>query len=1202
MLIIKPYGWSKTQDATKPTRRLKPPTSPLENVGKLTNKPEFIMRQWISVIDKIASKPKGNSKATAEQRKLRQTLGEAAWCFLQQDSARPLGDIQQGLWNSRIHPYPDNTPAKKDQTTQSAPSEPQTSKNKTPNPKGRWYADFVGNGADGKSLAPTQVDASKANEVIKRIHAHLNEAAQRKGIVKPKRTGHIAAQLQTITKNVLSPPPKPNQATIWQEEYWQTYFVQSDVAAEINKQYETEKKEAVSKAKADEKAKSYRVAGNLPGRLLYGHYAKVFKDQQGKPLQVSALLQQNAEGAYTHPLHRLFTLHCAIKACYKALLDSKKPKLPKDKDALKALLGYRDTNQQVASLVRLGKVIHYEAAGLDKTVREAWQEIAPKIAQSRYWLSDGQAEIKRNEALVRIWKLVISHAAHSLSDWANWHQGDILLAKFCPTCHGIKPAEHKNTERDKTEPPHQETCTDHTLIHSVQFDEKFRLLFGRELAVLPTSFTDAASRSHLLKFVIQAWKDLRNNSFHFKGRTKFLMALQEATQVMPDGVAGLWDTDQKAQQARLKATLRGAHCQQYLTAEQLKNVFAAVADATPRKLALPRLNRVLTVAQHVGNCACTSLPQAAKQKSLEKAKALTCQYTVLKLIYERAFPSWLEQQSQAKVEGWIKTACKRADTAAQKINNDKFAQARTNALQHVVAAHGVAAIAAFFEQLTAETAREFRVQRGYESDPEKAQKQAEFIENLKCEVVAQALQVYLQAAFKWLLDMNAKSLPQAAESQLEHLASPQAKAVDDWQKRLYFLLHLVPVGEVSSVLHQLRKWQVLEHKAGVQDDALYLACEQVLVLYLDMHDAKFDGGETLQVEPVFADCFENEAVFKEIYPTSDAPTPDDHRLPKRGLRELLRFGYWQNLQPIFAQHKVKDKDVKKLANLESSSDNTPSIVAAAQDKLAELHHQWVKTKNKTDWTPQNQDDYSEALEIVETHRHLAAQVRLSNHVRLHRLLMSVLARLVDYAGLWERDLYFVTLALVYQADMNIDDAAIWQDKDKGLEFLEDGQIVFALKEMSSGMKKKLRTYFSDGKNAIDPQTRNDLSHFNMLQTSAASLDLTYWVNQTRQLMAYDRKLKNAVAKSVLELLVREGLELQWKMNAHCLHKATIKSKTIVHLGGKVIAKQQGNKGEKVTEKQHGDPYCQMVAALFGGNVISDPVSCTPPVNSKQQGG
>ena len=110
--------------------------------------------------------------------------------------------------------------------------------------------------------------------------------------------------------------------------------------------------------------------------------------------------------------------------------------------------------------------------------------------------------------------------------------------------------------------------------------------------------------------------------------------------------------------------------------------------------------------------------------------------------------------------------------------------------------------------------------------------------------------------------------------------------------------------------------------------------------------------------------------------------------------------------------------------------------------------------------------------------------------------MAVLARLIDYAGLWERDLYFVVRALTHQ--LKPEDCF---SRD-GLKFMQNGQIVRALREIECQTLK---------------ETMEDYC----------------------ELMSYDRKLKNAVSLSIKELLVREGLRINWKMENHRLTNAEI---------------------------------------------------------------
>ncbi len=100
--------------------------------------------------------------------------------------------------------------------------------------------------------------------------------------------------------------------------------------------------------------------------------------------------------------------------------------------------------------------------------------------------------------------------------------------------------------------------------------------------------------------------------------------------------------------------------------------------------------------------------------------------------------------------------------------------------------------------------------------------------------------------------------------------------------------------------------------------------------------------------------------------------------------------------------------------------------------------------------------------------------------------------------------------------------------------------------------------------------RNRFSHFNMLQGTPQKVDLTCEVNQARQLMAYDRKLKNAISQSIIEMLAREGLKLTWTTNRdHRLQFEKVESEQIMHLNNKTLK-----------ETLHSDAYCEMVKNLF----------------------
>ncbi len=93
---------------------------------------------------------------------------------------------------------------------------------------------------------------------------------------------------------------------------------------------------------------------------------------------------------------------------------------------------------------------------------------------------------------------------------------------------------------------------------------------------------------------------------------------------------------------------------------------------------------------------------------------------------------------------------------------------------------------------------------------------------------------------------------------------------EDWEAVLYFLLHLVPVDAVSRLKHQLRKWSILEKKASPEAEEQrspeVTAIGRLLSLYLDMHDAKFEGSEGVATAEELKELFQSEDAFARACP------------------------------------------------------------------------------------------------------------------------------------------------------------------------------------------------------------------------------------------------------------------------------------------------------------------------------------------------
>ena len=1120
MLVIRPYGRSETGYDGKLRRviRLRAKYarggSPDDGerrregdevlkVGEFAEtRPELVVAQWISMIDKIARKPSRGKKPTPEQRSLRDDLGKAAFELLRKEGLfRGREDDLERLWRSKIHPYPDGEEG-------------------IGREKGHWYEQF----ADGEDLDP--------ETVARRIHAHLHVREAFVG-----RRGRIAARADSIAKSV---PPLPKAfpaAEPWSGQDRKNYKSAGDVAARIHL--------AARESKG-------RFSARDAAPFLFEHYGRLFRDREALPI---------ADARERFP--GLFALHAAVRDAYGRILkDHKKGELslPADMDALFRLIDAISRNRDLNGIVRLGKILHYEhyeaTPPLDDD--ESTNNWPPDMSRcrcrtSRYRTSDGQSEIKRNEAFVRVWRHIIVLAAQTLKAWAdpNGTTRDILVrevAKF---------------EADA-------------------YEAKLPLLFGNRAELFR-----GGNGPTMLRLARKGWAKLRHSSFHFKERGGFARALRldsrdpdEKPKDRKDWEAILrlavpvvrkhLKRDLSDRRKRLIETLRAAHAEDFYDREKLEALVAAVVGGGPAVSPLPRIRRVLSRSRDAWSRKpwILRLPPPAKRRVLEEAPALLCRYVVVKMLYERVFPGWLETQDDRALNGWIDCAVRRATEAARDINKDESAVARTAGLIELQPGQG---IAVFFDRLSAETVTELRVRRGYDADADKARKQAKYIEDLKCDVVAQAFEACLrELGFAWALEAPGEQpVSEDERGDLDRLLpEPSTEVPEDWEAILYFLVHLVPVDAIGRLRHQLLKWSVLEGRPSAEAAAV----DHVFGLYLDMHDARFEGAEGVVGAGALRDLFGTDEVFACVCP--EQPGRESH-VPFRGLREILRFGALGPLMPVFREHLVSAAEVEELAALEKKTDGA-SAVARQQSRRDDLHDKWVRNGRRL--SKQDKSSYREALAGVVRHRHLAAHVRLDDHARVYRLLMEVLGRLVDYAGLWERDLYFATMGVVHLRGKKAEDVL----EDKGLELLREGRIVDAVRELKESKDEDAQAVFGQlerlfGKNFHDGKggtvsIRNDLMHFNMLRDKTRHLNMTGIVNDARKLMSYDRKLKNAVSKSIIELMARKNLTISWEMENYSLARAKICSREIKHLDD-----------DEIAEALHGERFVAMVATLFSGN-------------------
>lgn len=1158
MKIVKPYGRSHVAGADAKRQILI--AGAAENIMPLTEfvtkKDELILAQYIALIDKILPKPfKQGQKPSKQQRQMREDLSGALWHLIRGRHRINLNRESElkKIWAWKIHPYDDNRkPNKNDQQNDNPPYKLNS----------RKYQQFWGKEALPKTGNDFALIAERIDDYL---WADDTSATSRPANIPQPKDGLIQHRARAIANSSLQ-----------HQSHKQKCLRELDISDDLWDEYRPDTHDLAQKIHQAIQKQQNKKSGHLKIAMgyLHTHYLALFPDGQG--------------GALSHPqAHEkdpdLYGLHQWVKACYVNLLKKHTKSnicqiLPKNDNILRGFCRKKQKNQQTSHLIRLGRILHYQALDQRPAGAETDYNLsAADLERSRFWGSDGQAEIKRAEAFIRIWRLALSQAGLNLRNW---------IAPTYPTEQADILSESEDKIKEHLDWPH--------------YRDKIPVLFGCEQQIFPTTKTDHQ------KFICQLQKfasNLRNQIFHFKTPDLFIQKLQMAdqndAQLLIHIGSDLYDRDQARLKGQIFDSLQAVESGKYLSPREYHQLLSAVIQPANADLPLPRLATLLTRADNVWDQEKKlSLPKPVNRAKMEANPRLRCQYVCLKQLYQGPFRHWLSQLPGHTLHEYAQNACDRATQAAQKINSQKLATAKAaNLLSYFdqnANIHGFLAI------ISAETAREFRVQKGYHSAPENARDQSLFLENLKLDIIAQAFDAFLKAKnFQFLtcLDRSEQQYtPPIRMAELLASSSPTTAPTTPWQGALYLLCHLIPVTTISQLLHQCRKWEILSpHTTNPTDASLQTALQQMLdplcqifQLYLSVHDAKFTEDPNLTTDNLFLSdlkdhLFDSDDSFDRLFQPSGQGTGDalSRLIPRRGLRELYRFGHQKMLIKL-----CQDQHIRISAEDLDQWQQAQAQIADWQKTREGLHRKWQQSRRrKAEFSDQDAQTYQQVIQQITQHRDRSHHISLTDLTRLSDLMTEILARLVDFSGLWERDLYFVTLALCHQNCQKTENDAIGFEaifKSVGLRKFHNGQIIHALNNFKAAapiQNDQIKDIIDfDGLNDI----RNNLAHFNMLAKEEIP-NLTDLINQTRSLLNHDRKLKNAVGKAIRDLVARHNIDLDFDAANHQLTKATIASQQIRHLGKQYLL-PDGTEKQQIVEELVSNRYLTLVAKLFAGRV------------------
>ncbi|WP_321449298.1 type VI-A CRISPR-associated RNA-guided ribonuclease Cas13a [uncultured Cohaesibacter sp.] len=1259
MRIITPYGRSFTQrhGEARSIRRLRLKLRgekggrPEADIADFMEKnPRALIAAWISMIDKIYRKPKNGKRPSENQFNARRDLGNACWKQLLEKHAFSTLDAQElglfhAIWESKLHPYPYKKP-----NGNSNFDDREGGKS----PDGRAFDDT----AWAIKLKASPASRKDADKVAVNINAHLHylQQAAAGGGCKRYKMGLIKARAESISKNTLANHMSTkllgeakgknkkviplraqidalvHRKGIWSRELQQELKSCGDIAGTI---FEANKTLESAIKMFDKRRISVREAVQLISKQYGTQFAKSgsAKSEADKDgTECKSRREIVADGK-----EDLLSLYDVVRAYYKKHLGRTKKNgrdkalgytLPRTCDELFSLLYSQELNRVANELIRLGRVMHYESSPADsddfggiRTGKEpASQQPSPKDGQflphdlevyleSDYWQSKGQADIKRTEAFVRIWRNAISQASRSLLNWTDPDH-----------------SRRVNNNEDLLDSFNVKAVKQDGLIDLEHARAQLRILFGCDAEL----FTDGGDASTDQKLIDHCYLALslarvaRNKIVHFRGRRGFIKQLKELGEAPFDSqienpsfvqIEAMHKLDSERRRDRVVKTCAGAQLHRFAQPNQIRGLVEALLDPQPCELVMPQFNKFLmglhnleknrldqdeqTRGPSYVECGDLALPEHARERELEIAWKLA-KFVGLQLVYDRLFRPWLETQSAVRLNEWIvkaqELATHRARTTAKEKDEQVMADLIEAQAASILTLDDKQKLSDLFEDLAHETATAMRVQKFYDSDPDQARKQMKWIEDFKYHIIGQAFFCFLSDAdaggrFSWLLGINENS-PCDEEAKMPSAESFCAKVqeIEPWQSRLYFLLHMMPIEDVSQLLHQFRKWTILEAKGegtdeieqaplptrdgGIEDVRRIIS---VFTLYLDMADAKYvweQGAMSMETPDLGIEAarsfYKVPDDFDKVFPLQE--NEEEHRLAstRRGIRQIMRFGHMKLLHAHLSASQIPSQHVDAFLLAESSEDNEIDRWHKERDAL---HTRAVDASKKselvTDFSKGDFDRYKELVVNLASYRFISENVRLNTHIRYHRLLMNLMSRLVDYAGLWERDRYFMFLALLKLYE----ETPISALGKAGRKFAKEGKLP---EEISSGSIEFQRACelvnigpnpkTSDRKKELFKRIRehrNTLAHFKSLVADNSGFNFTELVNETREMMSYDRKLKNAVSKSIIEILEREGFVLKWstRQGQHMLGDARVRSRSISHLNSWRAAEKERQKKE-----------------------------------------
>ena len=382
----------------------------------------------------------------------------------------------------------------------------------------------------------------------------------------------------------------------------------------------------------------------------------------------------------------------------------------------------------------------------------------------------------------------------------------------------------------------------------------------------------------------------------------------------------------------------------------------------------------------------------------------------------------------------------------------------------------------------------------------------------------------------------------------------------------YLLLKLIDHRELTNLRGNLEKYESM-NKNKIYSEELNI----VNLVSLDNNKVRTnfsveaeDIGKFLKTETSIKNN-------KQLNNFSEIFADGQNVIKHRSFYNIKKYGILDLLEKIVAKAdlKITKEEIKKYKNLQKELEKNDFY--KIQEKIHRKYNQKPnlisRTENKKDF-----NDYKKAIENIQNYTQLKNKIEFNDLNLLQDLLFRILHRLAGYTSLWERDLQF-KLKGEFPEDKYIDE--IFNSDRNNNQKYKSGGIAYKYVDFLIEKEEGKRA----GKNKVKKRSekegsfiiRNYIAHFNYIPDAEKSI--LEILEELRELLKYDRKLKNAVMKSIKDIFKEYGFIIEFGIS----HESNSKKIKVVNVESEKI-KHLKNNGLVTT--RNSEDLCNLVKVML----------------------